>query len=452
MSIYLLMITLAIGVFVSVLLTHRDYLSAPVVICLSFFGATIMADIYSDVWLLDLSDNTAFVVAGGIYSFLIGYFVFYNKKKIEHLDFCRKIYSFKINKLFLITFFIVELIGVLGSYMYMNEVAAVVGITGDLSERIGAAHLVIMAQNPNYVLPEKPKIMIYLNEFAFVGTLFAIYIATYLFVIKKKISILAIFSIILYSINYIFVGSRYGIVSIIIACIVNYYIFVMKKNNWLINISFFQMIKYIVALIVCMFAFPLSLMMLGRSDNDLTVDAVGAIVQEACYSLAVYFGAEIKLLDIYLNNEFIVKNDNSPFLGHTFARVYDSLAKIFNETSWLNISTQDIPFNFVNGMFLGNVYTMFRPFLADVGYLGVVIFPFVMGSFFAIIYNNITSTGKFEKGINGYIILYSSLYYCIPLSVFGNAFFYQVNTAAVRYLFYYYVIDKFIIKTKESRK
>jgi len=270
------------------------------------------------------------------------------------------------------------------------------------------------------------------------------YILAHDYVFSRKIKWYFIPIILLYLLNSLLTGGRFDTVATFISFAIFIYIFNAKNNNWKMGISLKNFLKYGILLIMLLLFFPMSMLFLGRSDMEISLDTIGAVFEEVMYSLAVYVGAEIKLLDIFVTETYINVNYDDPLGSHTLIGVYRFIANTFNINDWKGISSGDIPYEIVNGHFLGNVYTMFRAYMTDGGILGVMIFSSIMGAIFAYFYYNVRH--KCSDRIEVNLIVYSWLYYCVPLSFFSNWFYPLIAPSLVRMILSFFICKILILK------
>ncbi|KLD60505.1 hypothetical protein WP50_09840 [Lactiplantibacillus plantarum] len=86
--------------------------------------------------------------------------------------------------------------------------------------------------------------------------------------------------------------------------------------------------------------------------------------------LAIYFGAEIKNLDTFIQAGQFPIRPHGTFGAQTFLEFNRTFGKFFGSNATVIL---DLPFQNINGLSLGNVYTTFYAFLYDFGYRGVLL-------------------------------------------------------------------------------
>jgi oligosaccharide repeat unit polymerase len=140
-------------------------------------------------------------------------------------------------------------------------------------------------------------------------------------------------------------------------------------------------------------------------------------------------GAEIKNLDIYLENPF---EGNQMAGSQTFGVILSWISKRLH-LGW-NVETV-LPFQKVGGISLGNVYKVFYAYIYDFGYVGAAILTMVFAVLVQLIYEYATLERK--RKINFRIILNSYVLSLVVFSFFWRTllcscfeyFFYQVYSA-----------------------
>ena len=115
-----------------------------------------------------------------------------------------------------------------------------------------------------------------------------------------------------------------------------------------------------------------------------------------------------------------------------------------------------LAFRRVNGISLGNVYTLYAPLVYDFGYIGAMIMIMTMAVFSQCLYENVLVEKK-GKIINGKIILNSYILFLLTFSFFGERIFSSIlNFSFYKYiliwLFMMWFVTKVHFKIKTNRK
>ena len=264
-----------------------------------------------------------------------------------------------------------------------------------------------------------------------VGTWF-IYITINNFISKRKIDFYDISIIIISMVLSLLNGSRTPLFFMISSGLV-YFLLITTMNNKQINNKFDLKILLKVGIVGIAFLclFGTFAKMLGRDIKENPMDY-----------LAIYCGAEVKNLDLFLQEDH--DRDAQYFGAQTFQPLIASIGRKIDSDAFENYKL-DLPFRKVGGYNLGNVYTTFYPYIYDFGYPGLVFFVMIMAFISQIIYE------KAQKIKDGYpsiwTIAYGSVFSCLLLSFFSNKFYENVfTTDFVKRLIIWYLCILFFCK------
>ena len=206
-----------------------------------------------------------------------------------------------------------------------------------------------------------------------------------------------------------------------------------RKNGF--SISKKTLLKISVIPVILLLIFPKLTYMVGRNVNTTNT-----------YYLAIYCGAEIKNLDLYLQDYKTQINVNKHNL--TFKNLIDWLGP---KLGYTNIYKFDQPFRSVNGNMLGNVYTTFYSYIYDYGYTGMV----VLTSLMAFICQTVYERCKSIKRINFpsiWILIYGYFFGTLVLVFYTNRFYEQVFSATFFYsVILWIVYNNVLLKVKYKK-
>lgn len=164
--------------------------------------------------------------------------------------------------------------------------------------------------------------------------------------------------------------------------------------------------------------------------------------EDPSYYFAVYCGAEIKNLDIFMNE----KIEKNRYFGEATFRNLMPKEKDFEDRA-----RDFIQFRYHNGYFLGNVYTIFQSLYNDFGYTGVVILigfmAFIMQYLFIKALNRLH-----KKPFDMWVCLYAYLSPAVVNSFFGNSFYNLLSSWMFIKLFIEVQIIAYIIERMFLRK
>lgn len=179
---------------------------------------------------------------------------------------------------------------------------------------------------------------------------------------------------------------------------------------------------------------------LGRGDErDNTLS-------NSIYSGAVYCGAELKNLDVYMYHP----HHSSKWGEITFRQYYASMEK-YGITDYNETKNYIKDFLSIKGYFLGNVYTIFCDLYWDFGWWGLLWMP-VMAFIAMFVYKRIFKSRKPLAQVSIWEYLYITMGWHIFMSFFSNRFFeaYCQPMAVIKTFIWFYLIDfmlrKFVYK------
>lgn len=185
--------------------------------------------------------------------------------------------------------------------------------------------------------------------------------------------------------------------------------FLMVKRHWSgskTTISFKTFIVVLVAFVFVIATFQAMLGLMGRSSGT-----------NYWNYICMYIGAEIPNLDYFISNFY----EPADLFGcMTF---YTSIRWIGSHLGIPNLIYQlDLPFRFMNGVIMGNVYTTFYAFIYDFGWWGVPVLTGVMAYISQWVYEHAV---RFDRGHNSciWVILYTLVANTLIMSFFSNKFF-----------------------------
>ncbi|VLO58626.1 polysaccharide polymerase Cps19aI [Streptococcus pneumoniae] len=237
-------------------------------------------------------------------------------------------------------------------------------------------------------------------------------------------------------------GGRQDIIKILIAYVVITYIQQKRKVGWDKVISHKYMRLGFVGLIAGIPAFYYSLFLAGRSTTRTIFESV-----------STYLGGPIQHFNQYVKNPV---EAGEVFGSESLVPVLNILGKLglvnYNRTIHLEFRRL--------GITIGNVYTFFRRPWHDFGLVGMYIFSFAVGVFFAFYYLKLRkSQASFELDIH--TIIYSYFFYWIFLSSIDQYSFTTISLFTLVFIvlvyllaFFYWNLDfhrgKLVIKLSDT--
>ena len=240
-----------------------------------------------------------------------------------------------------------------------------------------------------------------------------------------------IISYIMSVLSSLLLGQRFGVYSLVIATLVQWYFIRGKKSLWKKVLS----PKLIGRVLIIMFLFILVFVQLGNFIGK------GTRTTGSDY-IAVYLSAQLKNLDLYVRNGIFGSGVDN---WQTLYSWVNFFADTFGISAWKHFYDQ--PFYYINGYSLGNVSTVFYWFLHDGGYLGVFIFITLMAVISQAVYWRAIGSKK-KYSIDLSLVIYSYLYYGIVFSFYSNRFFSALSPDFFKFLLSLYALRWYLTKLK----
>lgn len=449
--IYLLLVIILLFWLISYIFTKKDILSLPNIFCGTFIISILFAIPNLERWNFDMGERTFETISLGIVSFCISFFIIYylfiiKNKKLKCME---KYTPVHITEKRLYFFIILQIITAFLLYMEISKIAAIYGMTDSLADKI-------LAYRVNYVMEgdidaKLPSYIEWLYGFTYFGTYILIYKMACDYYNKIKVEKKYILIIIIeIMISFLF-GNRGFSVNLLIYLSILYYIFYLRKSSWAVNIKKATIIKFGIAMIVALILFPtLGAYIVGRTSDDFFDRDMMFYVWD---NLSIYIGAPLKLLDLYLYTDY-TDVSNMPLGFATFQSIYSWMALKLNIVNW-QVTNFGLEFRTDNFSFLGNVYTTFRPFMMDFGFIGVVVFTSFMGAFSAVFYYLIKYKRSLwnRSNIDYYTIFYGYLFYQILFSFFSNRFYSNIfSLNMIKTIILCFVFEYIFIKRRSEEK
>lgn len=392
----------------------HDIMSPSSVMCIMFLLSTTFALLYADEWNVEFNIYTSLFIASGLLCFSISEiaFRFVYCRQLQSKYHGYKIYANKylvISKQVLLIIILFELIII---YAFFQDIMRLVGgSVTDVSSYFHAYRVIAL----NNLKDGGEQLVNEYIQFALrivsaLGYLFAFVFMKN--IVDKRLNILLkvqyILIIVLSIVPSMMGAGRSGILKILSALLIYYYICWHLRYGWNKNLSWKYIRFGLILFFVCAPLFYYSLEMLGRETNLSLVDYI-----------STYLGSSIFLLDDYLKN---------PTYCHSWGE--ESLFGVKKLLAFLGVSEMPTEYNLEFrslGMTYSNVYTFFRRPLHDFGYIGMYVFVASISTLFSWMYYKKI---KYQKlGVSyKWIIAYGYLYYWLICSSIVQ---YSVNMISV---------------------
>ena len=417
--IYILTLFFLIALIICYYLFEKEIATPSIIFCCTYFLSTLCTCLNVKEWGVKLQFNTFLVFFLGTLEFIIINYIIYNyfknrskNKKIKNKI---QIKDIKINKKFLISIIVYEILVLLLLYKNVLSIASEYGKYNSFSEALTIFKDVTsykpITRLPRYLtLLMKPIVSAaYVAVFIFFNNLF-----TRKKDIKLKIKENIIYCIFptLYITQRIIESNRGSILNLGVSIIVMAIIFWSMSNDWKKVFPLKRIGQLLLLGIIGLIVFYYSASLVGRINN-----------KNMYRYITFYAGGSIECFNVWLN-----KPDNiESFRGeYTFGRTINDL----NDLKLTNIHTNNknySSFVYYKNKMVGNIYTSYRPWIHDFGVIGLVILQGLLSTIFSYMYYIIRYNRdcKYHKYI---ILLYGYLIYTIFMHPIDSYFYLETFT------------------------
>lgn len=392
----------------------KDIIAPPVVLVFGYTFSIVCATVNVKNWGIDLHLNTFFVLVYGTLLFVItGYIV---KKWIEKKYTCyevniqRKLTTISINTKYLYVYIAFQILEMIIWVWNIYSVTNSIGNYERFSERM-VAFREWNSYSTDWI---NNYLYVFINQFRQISTLspyLFLYIIISNYFIKKNdlINKVMICSVLLSIAQMLLTGGRAEVINLFLVLNLYYAVFYKQLNGKFVNINGKIILKAILLFLLGGIGFYYSKAIVGRGASDISINDVIPY-------LTLYGGGSIPLLDMFLQNPL---PGSDVFGKETFYSLNIQLIRI----GILNIEPYIPHLEFrqsSTGVGLGNIYTAYRSYLYDFGFIGLTLLPVI----FSVIVNfwYYKSLHIYSK-INFLLIFYSLIFYLIFLDSGRCGFF-----------------------------
>lgn len=413
--IYLLMITLCVLLLINFILNKKDFIAPSFIFCASFCFSSVWAVVYSKKWSLGLHINTFCVILGGVLEFIIISIIvqtlFLKSSGESAVKEKRELVKIEIENIKKIIFLIFCIFTII--FTIYSIVKVMHGSFKNIGKAISDYRTAILFQDE---IIQLPKLLNYSRNIVNVAGYWFAYVVINNYLVDKKIDIFSALIVITAMISNMTTGGRGGAVNLILACIAIFVLLINKMSGFRNTIKLKVLIRFIMVGIVAIALFQATGTLLGRTATS----KKSVNTREGADYLAIYCGAEIKNLDLFLQrNDF---KSNKIWGSQTFIYMIRWLGPKFGlENTHYQLV---LPFRYVNGFPLGNVATTFYPYIYDFGYSGVICLIGLMAFITQFVYEKCKRV-KIKREPSQYILVYGFMFSSIVLSFFSNKFYEQ---------------------------
>ncbi|OOP73818.1 O-antigen polymerase [Clostridium beijerinckii] len=399
--VYLLVLSLMIIFIANYVLVNRDICNPSSLFCLSFLVCSFFVALFSKKWGVNLEIETYSVIVFGVLAFCItSFFVSMVFRPVNYKNTYSTSGSIKKYKLiFLLVFQLISYF-----LIFRNEKQLVMqygyGNTGSISDIIYGFRTLTL-DNKADLNPIISLMRRLCNTSAYIwGFLISEKLVNKI-EYKKNVLILLYLNFIVSLLGNMLDGQRGNTIAIILSTMMMSYIIWNRKSDNRNKIKVKSIIKVLILFCIIVSIFQGIGTLLGRVDYGNTlIDYIG-----------IYIGAEIANLNIVIQSGFTT---NKLFGELTFRGIYLLLGI---ETNGI----EGLGFQYSNGYQLGNVYTVFKDYLLDFGYVGYLFPVCFMALFSTIFYLKIKNRSNY-KNIDIGLILLCQVLFAVVFSFFSNKF------------------------------
>ncbi len=431
---YVLTALLVVLLLVNYLANKKELIAPSFVFVASFIFSAVWAIAFYDEWNLStFSFKTLLVIFGGCIMFTLSSSL---TKAIINIISKKNDNKYKIRLISIdVTIKSLTILFILFStIMTLRSVINAVGYSwSNLFDAIEKFDHLSKFSNQNIGIG---KIANILRIIANALTYWYLYILINNIIIRKKIDTLSLIIVIFGMLSSMAIGGRNNTINVVIAGVAILFMLLYKSKGFNLRLSKKAKIAIVLVPALVLVAFPKLTSLVGREVNTTST-----------YYLAIYCGADIKNLDLFLeeyDRERYVDKNNMTFI---------------NLNNWLGPKLgyvepykYDLPFRRINEYSLGNVYTTFYAYIYDYGFLGLIVLVALMAIILQYVYEKAKRT-ELSNAPNIWILIYGYMFSSIVLAFFSNKFYEQnFNISFVYNIVLWLIFNKTILLIKIKRK
>lgn len=405
-NLYLLLGITMIFLSINYLISDKDILNPAFVFAGVNFIYIVTCCISNNLYRVEICAKTIYVISVGLVIFTISNIIFRHFSKCNKSSIKFVCESIKVNKWFVIFLLLLMVIVAFVMARHIISVASRYGGEGNLALSIGIYDNLSKFSDISTGTPILYSIMLFpirASAYIFVAIIINNYFA------KKRFDKFLLLYCALYLPFTLLSGGRSELIRFLMAVLVDILIIKRKVAGSYKRENFKNLIR-IVLFVVCMIIISFPVLNLIGKSRALSSNA-------PLMHLYKYIGGPIYNLDSFLSS-IIYKSE---YWGQeTFQGLYSFLGNIFHIKQFSY--RLHIPISIINGIDLGNVYTMYYMFIEDFGYAGLLlVFPICFYYFYS--YGKLIdySKNKTPLGIN--LFVYSYMFNALTMLLFSNRFY-----------------------------
>lgn len=384
-----------------------------------FLIASIICLIYKKEWQMDTFHIDTFIlIGGGISVFSLFSYITYQHLKSKLRNKKLNLIRLQLPSKYIILLIIINIIT---HYLIYKQIISY-SFTDDLGDAIASIDRDFKRGDSEFELPLLLRNLRFLLEcFCY---FFMMVLARHLTVYKiDRFSLLLSLYILISFFGGFLSGSRGGSMTMILYFGICYYCIKsrIKSSRKTEKINYFKLISVIA---ICLVVFVLSTQLVGRSTDEFG----------NFYYLAFYLGAEIKNLDIFVQNLSFTHSDL--WGEYTFSNIYQIFSQ--NIGSGKNIHY----FNWLGNYMLGNVYTCFQNYYIDFGVGGTMIIVAISAIIIQYLYARSNNSVILNSSFFDFrLFLYAFITRKLALSFFSEQFYSLIDIGFLKFCIEIYLIS-----------
>ena len=408
-------------------ISNYDFINPSVLFCGMNLIYSIVGCFVIVSYQITFHANTTFVLVLGMVTFtLFNIIARYGRRiSIRVKPRTMPIMYYKVRRLWLILFIAFEFLVAYYMIKYAKSASrAFYGSSGSLGQAIGNLNRIIKNYSDDFRKAGVHASIIYTMGWplciAFNTLLSVIAICNYKVTHKLPLSLVVPYLIMI--LMSFLTGSRSTAFRFLTQLFIEYIIIHRwyQGNTTKGNIKLFVRLLVIGSIAIAGITFSINL--IGRSNSIPLFEYITA-----------YVGGPFVNLDLVIDRDI---NTSTIFAQETLHHFYSLIGSRFHIPSL--VYTLNIPYLYVKGHYLGNIYTMYYMFLEDFGYLGVFPLTAIIAYFYNSNYSILSKAGYSRRNISFRLFIYGYLFNDLVMLTFSNRF-YETALGKQAFLFYFYI-------------
>lgn len=417
---------------VSFYLNRQDIMAPSVIMNLVFIFSTSLVLINSSKWNIMFEFKTICILLSGIITFtaIDGCMASVVKGKIQQDSISIKpVYFEKWKMIFICLFdFIIVM-------LVLKEVKRIAATNTYFKNIFYAYRMITSHSDSNSPIESMNGIINQSMKFVIIsGFLSSAFFVNNVLICKEKLykNIIYVIPVLALCTMTFFTGVRTNILRLCTFSLVVWYILAQYKTGWKTKTSWKFVKVLIISLIVILVFFGVSQKLLGRVGGSTDIVSV----------ISNYAGAPIVHFNQYIQDP---PPKNDIWGQETFTGVWKVLYKLGVIDNYYSVHEEFRP---IVDKDFGNVYTFFRRFIQDFGWIGMIIMTALTSLLFTIIYNRKIKNKELTYKQWAIIIEYGYMFYIVAMTSIDNLVHDYINVGTLLLLLLLHFMMWFLFKCK----